>query len=261
VYQASDVIYQCYFRRDQQPKLFSAGPYRGFGLEPDVNENLLRICPELADASTRLALCEYAAFLYFSRRLDEDSDEWIGFTSYRQLDKSHVVFESKLQVEALLEGVDMLAWHGCAVGSIRSRRLSGTAAQSELGHGMHKFTLDMLRPFGIRLPKAYQTAPIAPYASYWILRKSHFAEFMRFSWPIVQAALAAKHPYKEVQSRGYWDDQRKRVGYFAERLFIIWSLRQALNVKWLGDIAPMDYRRPRWKFRHFAFWWRYLHEY
>jgi hypothetical protein len=255
------VIYQCYFRRDQETKLFAHEPYRGFGLEPDVNERLLSKCPELAEATTRTALCEYSAFLYWWRSLADDTDDWIGFTSYRQLDKSNVVFESKADVENQLRDVDMLAWHGCAVGSVRSRRLRGTAAQSELGHGLHKFTLDMLRPFGIKLPKAYQTAAIAPYASYWILRKAQFARFMEFSWPIVQVALAARHPYKEVPSRGYWDDQRKRVGYFAERLFIIWSLREALEVKWLGDIAPMAYRRPRWKFRHFVFWWRYLHEY
>jgi hypothetical protein len=241
--------------------LFPHEPYRGFGLEPDVNAALLDTCPELAEESTRIALCEYTAFLYWWRRLDEDGDEWIGFTSYRQLDKSAVVFQSKQEVVDQLQGVDMLAWHGCSVGNVRSRRLRGTAAQSELGHGLHQFTLDMLRPFGIKLPSAYQTDPIAPYASYWVLRKARFAQFMQWSWPIVQAALARRHRYKEVPSRGYWDDQRKRVGYFAERLFIIWSMQEGLKIKWLGAIAPMDYRRPRWKWRHFVFWWRYLHDY
>jgi hypothetical protein len=255
------MIYQCYFKEEQRAILFEQEPYQEFGLEPVVNPLLLEACPELSDPTTRIALCEYAAFLYLWRRLENERDDWIGFTSYRQLDKSHVVFGSKADVAHQLAEVDLLAWHGCAVGNVRSRRLRGTAAQSELGHGLHKFTLDMLRPFGIKLPKAYQTAPVAPYASYWILRKAHFAQFMEFSWPIVQAALAARHPYKDVPSRGYWDDQRKRVGYFAERLFIIWSMREALRVKWLGEIAPMDYRRPRWKLRHFVFWWRYLHEY
>ena len=255
------MIYQCYFQSDQEPRLFSQGPYRGFGLEPDVNPSLLQTCPELSDSTTRVALCEYAAFLYWSRHLEGDGDDWIGFTSYRQLDKSNVVFESKESVEQQLRGVDMLAWHGCSVGNVRSRRLRGTAAQSELGHGMHKFTLDMLRPFRIKLPKAYQTAAIAPYASYWVLRKKRFAEFMQWSWPIVQAALRCEHKYKDVPSRGYWDDRRKRVGYFAERLFIIWSMQEALKVTWLGDIAPMDYRRPRWKLREFVFWWRYIDVY
>lgn len=255
------MIYQCYFKREQEASLFTRGPYEPFGLEPDVNPTLLGICPELTAPETRIALCEHAAFLYSWRTLDRDGDDWIGFTSYRQLDKSDVLFESTADVEQRLQGVDMLAWHGCAVGNVRSRRLRGTAAQSELGHGLHKFTLDMLRPFGVALPREYQTAPIAPYANYWVLRKARFAQFMEWAWPIVEAALAAEHPYKDVPSRGYWDDRRKRVGYFAERLFIIWSMRERLNVGWLGAIAPMDYRRPRWKFRHFAFWWRYLHEY
>lgn len=255
------MIYQCYFREEHQAKLLAAEPYRGFGLEPELNQSLLQVCPELASQETRIALCEYAAFLYCWRQLGDDADDWIGFTSYRQLDKSDVVFRSKQDVLKELRGIDMLAWHGCSVGNVRSRRLRGTAAQSELGHGLHKFTLDMLRPFGIRLPKEYQTAPIAPYANYWVLQKARFAQFMEWSWPIVQLALRTEHPYKHVPSRGYWDDQRKRVGYFAERLFIIWSMREQLSIKWLGDIAPMDYRRPRWKWRHFVLFWRYLNDY
>lgn len=255
------MIYQCYFRKDQEARLFTQEPYRGFGLEPELNPTLLEVCPELSEASTRVALCEYAAFLYCWRTLDRDGDNWIGFTSYRQLDKSDVVFDTKESIERQLANVDVIAWHGCSVGNVRSRRLRGTAAQSELGHGMHKFTLDMLRPFGIKLPRAYQTATIAPYASYWVIRKARFVQFMQWSWPIVQAALATDHPYKDVPTRGYWDDQRKRVGYFAERLFIIWSLQEALRFEWLGQIAPMDYRPRKWKLRELVFWWRYKDSY
>jgi hypothetical protein len=105
------------------------------------------------------------------------------------------------------------------------------------------------------LPAAYETAPIAPYANYWILRKYRFAQFMEWSWPIVQAALIAEHPYKEAPDRGRWDDRRKRVGYFAERLFIIWSMREALKIAWLGPVAPMKFRLKR-SWREFVFWWR-----
>jgi hypothetical protein len=56
------MILQCYFKREQESRLFRSGLYLGFGLEPDVNP-AFEGCPELADQNVRTALVEYGAML------------------------------------------------------------------------------------------------------------------------------------------------------------------------------------------------------
>lgn len=246
------MIFQCYFKNEQQARLFSSGPYRGFGLEPAVNANLLNGCAELADERTRVALVEYGAMLHVWRNRTFCGDDWVGFTSYRQLDKSDFVFESKEQVEELLSGYDMLAWHVWSVrnirvrarrhiwliGPVRTRRLQGTAAQAEYSHPLlHSFTVDVLKHFGIVIPKLYQYAPEVPFANYWVLRVPEFVAYMGWSWPIIKYALHLDHAYKKYsKSWNALDDKSKAVGYFMERLFIIWTMANALRGRWLGGI-------------------------
>lgn len=234
------MIYQCYFRADQERQLFTHEPYVGFGLEPPLNPHLLDGCPELDDPATRLALCEYAAFLNLWRRPPADEDGWIGFTSYRQLDKSDVVFQSKSEVVQRLRRYDLLAWHVWSVRHLRIRGLTAAAAQSEWAHpGLHAFTVDILAEHDFTVPEGYFSIDRVPYASYWALRTNHFHEFMEWSWPLVRHALDVDHPYKRTSHPSA--DQRKAVGYFAERLFIIWMIRAALRPRWLGKIQ----RAPR----------------
>src|SRR5947209_19783424 len=104
------MIHQCYFAATQRGELLDSPVYQGFGLEPEVNPQLIRNCPELEDAKTRQALVEYAAMLHLWRNPQEDPDAWIGFTSYRQRDKSPVIFTSRQQVEQALAGADVLGW-------------------------------------------------------------------------------------------------------------------------------------------------------
>ena len=235
------MIYQCYFRADQERRLFRHEPYEAFGLEPEVNPQILEHCPELADSATRLALCEYAAFLSLWRRPASDADDWIGFTSYRQLDKSHVVFDSKAQVAAHLRRYDLVAWHVWSVGRLRFAGLTGPAAQAEAAHPrLHQFTHDVLATFGEQIPAKYSTIDKVPYANYWAMSQDRFRAFMEWSWPLVQYALAIDHPYKHTPPRLAAEDKRKAVGYFVERLFIIWMIRSSLRTRWLGEvqIAP-----------------------
>jgi hypothetical protein len=91
------------------------------------------------------------------------------------------VFESAAQVEALLSGYDFLTWHSFRVGHLRARarrhmrflglvptvRLRGAAAQAEQYHPLlHSFIIDVLRTFGITLPRAYQRAREVPFGNY-----------------------------------------------------------------------------------------------
>jgi hypothetical protein len=233
------MIYQCYFSPEQRSRLFDHAPYSGFGLEPAVNPHLRDGCPELAEQATRIALVEYGAMLHVWRHLPFDAHDWVGFTSYRQLDKSGLVFESADQVEALLAGYDYLAWNIWAVGHVRKGVLTGAAAQAEISHPMlHAFTLDVLRDCGGTLPAAYLLAPEVPFANYWVMPKDRFAAFMAWSWPLLQHALATDHPYKRFG--GSWnalDDKRKAVGYFMERLFIIWTQYEGLRGRGLGTVG------------------------
>ncbi len=232
------MIHQCYFREDQLNQLFSQSPYRPFGLEPELNPRLLEVCPELADAATRLALVEYAAMLYHWRDREIDTDNWIGFTSYRQLDKSPFVFQDKAQVEAELAQADVVSWGVWDVSRMRLAWLKGAAAQAETASPLlHRFTVDVLKHFGISVPSAYFVGDRVPFANYWALSRQTFERYMTWSWPIIAHALALEHPYKQTTPIMKGIDQRKAVGYFAERLFAIWAMREGLSIQVMGELA------------------------
>lgn len=218
--------------------MFAGEAYCGFGLEPEVNPTLLNNCPELTDENTRVALVEYAAFLHIWRNLPFDNDNWVGFTSYRQTDKTEFMFESKQRIEDALAHHDLVAWHVMSVVRSRTPDLRGAAAQAEMYHPMvHEFTTSMLDHFGIKIPKAYYFGLEAPFANYWAMNKTLFVSFMEWSWPIVEYALQVDHPYKRHdKSTNPADDKRKRVGYFMERLFIIWTMLRSLRIARFGRL-------------------------
>ena len=60
---------------------------------------------------------------------------------------------------------------------------------------------------------------------------------MEWSWPIVRQALDVEHPYKSyADSWNPLDDRRKAVGYFIDRLFVIWTMRERLRGRHLGQV-------------------------
>ena len=234
------MIHQCFYRADQRDALFSAPPYCGFGLEPEINDTLLSICPELADKRTRVALVEYAAMLFHWRRKDADPDAWIGFTSYRQLSKTAFIFDSKRAVELALADADVASWGVWDVSRVRSAWLTGAAAQANLASpSLHKFTVDVLSHFGLGIPQAYFAGKQIIFANYWVMSRQNFDRYMSWSWPIVQHAHTLDHPYKCAVPVHARIDQRKAVGYLAERLFAMWVLREGLRVAALGDVTVM----------------------
>lgn len=246
------MILQCYFRKEHKKRLFKFGPYVGFGMEPEVNPDLTTGCPELEDLSIRTALCEYAAMLHTWRNQRFFGSPWIGFTSYRQLDKTPTLFESAEQVTELLDGWDYVGWRIMWVAhlKVRSRRyvpllgrvptvrLRGAAAQAEKYHPLlHSFTVDVLKHFGVKLPGAYHRAREVPFGNYWVIRVAHFNAFMEWSWPIVRHALDIDHPFKRLT--GSWnpdDDKRKAVGYFMERLFIVWTMLHSMRGRRINEL-------------------------
>lgn len=232
------MIHQCFFREDQRAALFPQAPYRGFGLEPDVNAALTERCPELADYTTRLALVEYAAMLCHWRSPDVDTDAWIGFTSYRQLAKSPFVFETRAAVEAALNEADVVSWGVWNVSRAQIGWLRGAPAQAEISSpGLHKFTTDVLGHFKVKIPNAYYIGEQVVFANYWVMSRSAFERFMLWSWPIINHALKLDHEYKHSRPISAAIDQRKAVGYFSERLYAIWVMQQRLTVKPMGPVS------------------------
>ena len=231
------MIHQCFFREDQRAALFPQTPYRGFGLEPDVNSALTEYCPELADRATRLALVEYAAMLCHWREPGADKDAWIGFTSYRQLAKSTFVFQTRAAVEAALSEADVVSWGVWNVSRLQIGWLKGAPAQAEISSpGLHKFTTDVLAHFNVKIPGPYFSGEQVVFANYWVMARSAFERFMEWSWPIITHALNLDHAYKHAKPILVTIDQRKAVGYFAERLYAIWVMKHRLTVKPMGSV-------------------------
>ena len=234
------LIHQCFFREDQRTALFAQEPYRGFGLEPSVNAQLTQRCPELGDHVARLALVENAAMLFHWRNPDADADDWIGFTSYRQLAKSPFVFETRIAVETALSGADVVSWGVWNVSRVQIEWLRGGAAQAEISSpGLHKFTRDVLENFSIKIPSAYYAGEQVVFANYWVMTRSAFERYMAWSWPIIEHALQRDHDYKHAKPISATIDARKAVGYFAERLYAIWVMRERLTVKAMGPVVKL----------------------
>jgi len=229
------MIYQCYFRKDQETKLFLTDVYYPFGLEPEVNPSLLTNCDELRDPNLRLSLTEYAAFLHIYKNdvFKKDSDWWVGFTSYRQLDKTPIIFKNKAKFEELLN----LAGGFCGWGYYLTR--SNASTQAEICHpGINNFIKDVLSKFNIEIPKRFYEDKYLLFANYWAMRKEFFLDFMSWSWPIVSyASTLIDHPYVKTNSPVSTVDTRKWLGYFMERLFIIWYMIRNYNPSNFGPIC------------------------
>jgi hypothetical protein len=236
------MIHQCYFAPEHTAHLFDAEPYRPFGLEPIVNVDLTRNCPELNDTDTRTALAEYGAMLHLWRNPGCDTDSWIGFTSYRQLTKTAIGFRRKRDIELLLARGDYVTWYMWWLGDAKVEQLRGTAAQAEANHpGIHRFTQDVLSHFGMDIPASYSRSPFAPFANYWVMSRERFTQFMQWSWPIVKHAMTLDHSYLSMPSPlGARDNKRRAVGYFMERMFVLWTHFETLRPVVVGPIIGLS---------------------
>lgn len=223
------MIYQCYHRPEHLEKVFQLPAYRGFGLEPDVNPRITRRCPELADARTRKFLNEYGAMLHLWRNRPFDLHRWIGFTSYRQLDKTPVVFQTHAEVGRLVREHRLIGWGFHDVSPFTRDGLTGAAAQLELAHpGGFNYLATALKENGLNLPERFSTDAWVLYANYWAMEKKFFRDFMDFSWPVAQWCLRRQGDFDFVQTH------ERSIGFIVERLFIVWYMTRGHDPHRLG---------------------------
>jgi len=239
------MIYQCYFDKRQQASIFSEEPYRGFGLEINVNKKLFFNCPELEDSSTRKQLTEYSAFLWHWRNKFLNPDSWIGFTSYRQLEKFPHVFKTKQEIESLLSTHGIVGWgqyelHG------NDSRLIPLSEQADICHpGLNEYIEDIFRLFEHPIPSAWYSQSTAFFANYWVMPLDLFDRFMEFSWPMVKWSLENikdSNFYKMQHEYGTVTNE-KAIGYFMERLFILWHLSNNISSVNPSKIQPLGHNR------------------
>jgi len=229
------MIYQCYFKKEHEKHIFQTDCYQGFGLEPEVNSELFINCPELEDAKTRLALAEYACFLWFYRNLDCIQGDYFGTTSYRQLDKQPTIFESQSYLDSIKDPEKIVTWG-------MSELLDGggfplpISIQTEIAHpGMTSYINTVVD----EVPEGWYSSNKVVFGNYWYMHKNFFVDFMDFSWPLVQQSLKdQKHPYFS-QEHNFGADRKKAVGYFMERLFILWSLKKKHPIVVANPVTPL----------------------
>tara|TARA_R110002020_G_scaffold400856_1_gene611165 strand:+ start:4886 stop:5605 length:720 start_codon:yes stop_codon:yes gene_type:complete len=225
------MIYQCYFQKAQKPTLFSYEPYKGFGLEVSVNKKLFLNCPELSEHTARTQLTEYAAFLWHWRNDYLNPDDWIGFTSYRQLDKFKHIFETKDQVTELLKDNKVVGWGQYQLHGKDGRDIP-LSEQATICHpGLNEYIEDVFSRFGHTVPPEWYTKNTAFFANYWAMPVELFSDFMEFSWPMVEWSLeniTDSEFYKNQPEYGTVSND-KAIGYFMERLFILWYLSRNLS--------------------------------
>ena len=119
------------------------------------------------------------------------------------------------------------------------------AKQAEVCHpGINSFIETAMVAFGHTIPKEYYEQPLALFANYWVMNKKLFNEYMEFSWPMVQWALANRDSfdYFKKEMPGHTVTKDKAVGYFMERLFIVWYLKNNYETIAAGPILPLLHR-------------------
>jgi hypothetical protein len=205
------VIYQCHPNDNRFTESF--GPlYRTFSLDRLANLNLLMRAPELLTEENRYALSEYAAMLHFWRNPDRRPDNWIGFTSYRQMEKVHFTLQPQ-HLDGLRE-YDILTWGWLTV---QTRNIG---AHAEAYHpGIVATMARLLGHFGLAFPPEWSNCASAVFANYWLMSVRNFNEYMHWSCPLIQWMLANPEgdPFL-TQKRQH----ENGIGYIMERLFIVW---------------------------------------
>jgi len=227
------MIYQCYPFKKDRINVFPEEPYKGFGLEPEVNKLLTLNCPELKDPFVRLQLTEYACFLWHWRNPGYDTDSWIGTTSYRQLEKFEHVFKGKKEVRDAISHTGVTAWGEYHLVDKHSSPTPITLEeQTERCHpGLNEYIKFMLEKFGYNVPDKWATEQKGFYANYWVMTKELFDDFMEFSWPMVEWSLEnikITH-YYAIQPKYGTVSNQKATGYFMERLFLLWYLIKGIT--------------------------------
>ncbi len=206
------MIYQFYFAKNQENRLFKNPIYKSFGLTAEVNENIKNI-PILLDKAINKALVEFGGMLYLWQFPPDDNDDWIGFTSYRQLDKTWTIFHDANVIKTLLDKFDFITWLNLWHGGMS---VMGYAEQEH--PGINGYLQRSLWAVKTHMPHKIFTIERGCYASYWAMKKSTFHDFMKWLYPHILYGVA------KLKSDSYLMSNEKALGYALERMFIIWYL-------------------------------------
>jgi FkbM family methyltransferase len=223
------MIHQCYFEEAQRGGLFPSQLYRGFGLYTAVNPDIARNCPELEDPRNQPLLSEYGALLHLWRNPSLDPDPWLGFTSYRQLDKFPTVLQDRQAVAEGLARYDILGWGFYTFLDVQSKRPVTLAEQGERCHpGITSALWRLLHLNNETMPDHYLRGHSGLYCNYWLMSRENFGAYMSWSYPKVRWTL--DHP------DAFCASHPRSLSFLVERLFILWYL---LKGKSLCNIGTM----------------------
>lgn len=156
---------------------------------------------------------EYSGMLYLWKN-QLDNDDWVGFTSYRQLEKSRFILDDKNSIILnKLNKFNILCWY-CLYRNL--------AHQAEKHHSDILYHLQLLlNYFNEEIPEIFFTKTLGCYANFWIMKKQNFIEFMEWSYPKVKKILelAKTNEYFKIYNH------LSNSGFIIERLFVIWHLK------------------------------------
>lgn len=234
------MIYQCYFAESQRARLFNSPLYTGFGLYSNVNPQVTRNCPELTE-EVQARLSEYVAMIHLWRNPELVTDSWIGFTSYRQLDKFSTVFTSRGEIEKLLGAAEVVGWGGYRFFDGPTRRPISLAEEAERQHpGLNSSLWRMLIRGNEPMPNSYLVDNTGLFCNYWLMSRQNFNAYMEWSFPLVRWCLANPDNYMRAEPRA--------MAFLVERLFICWyglKQKKAIQVGALVDwFRPNPYEPP-----------------
>lgn len=232
------MIYQCYHRPEQLGVCFTHAPYRPFGVSIETNPLLYHNCDELRDHRAQKQLCEYAAMLWHFRNHATDTDDWIGFTSYRQPEKSSVVFYSADEI-APLARAGVVSWREHSLHTDRMQPVSVDEFSEACHPGIGAAIRRLLAHHGRTLPEAYTFINVAPFCNYWAMSRALFGAWMEWGWPLIQTGLETQESDPFLKN---W--QMRPLAYVAERLFIVWLMQELHPVRYLGGCSAAWIRSP-----------------
>jgi hypothetical protein len=181
------------------------------------------ICLDCLDSTCFPQLkMEYSAMIHLWKN-QLDNDEWIGFTSYRQKNKSSFILSENNYINtiSLLNDYDIL----CFLFLNFSISLS---EQAEHHHKQINKNLEILfnRYYKETIPNSFFVENCGCFANYWIMSKQNFNEFMNWSYPKVKTIidLSKTNRYFKINKH------QSNSGYIIERLFIIWYMQFQKNI-------------------------------
>lgn len=171
---------------------------------------------------------EYSGMMYLWNN-NIDNDDWIGFTSYRQKDKSIFILEENNinDIIPLLNNYDILCF-------LYLKFKTTVSEQAEKYHPKITENTEYLfnEVYKEDIPNNYYTDNCGCFANYWMMSKKNFNEFMSWSYPKVLEIirLSKEQTYFSIGTH------KSNPGFIIERLFVIW------HMKFNKKIYPINHR-------------------